>query len=192
MSDDVKKTGADAKTLEEVQAELANLQAKLSEEAEARKAAEAKFSEAVESRQKAKEQARKEAEERGNYEKATELLQEQIADLQKKNEELSPLADQIKNLEGFKIKYEEIEAKRKAELLEVLPEEKRDEFKDMDLTHLEKIVSLIPDANVATHKNGSGHPGDTPKKWGEMSNEQRVKAAENLSQEELNALIAAG
>lgn len=193
MSDDKEKSTVDAKTLEAMQAELATLQAKLSEEAEARKAAEAKFQDSIESRQKAKEQARKDAEEKGEYEIATKLLQEQLADTMKKLEDLSPLADQVKTLEGFKTKFEEMEAKRKTELLEAIPEEKREEFKDMPVDSLERIISLIPDAKVNTHRNGAAKPsGAYPDKWSEFSPEQRVKAAAELSQEKLNALMSGG
>tara|TARA_B100000424_G_scaffold267818_1_gene261406 strand:- start:2097 stop:2618 length:522 start_codon:yes stop_codon:yes gene_type:complete len=78
-------------------------------------------------------------------------LEEQENAKLKEKEEFKTLAEkfesQVNELTPFKDKYETILANRKEQLLEQIPEEQREKFKDKDLDVLEFMVSNIPKGN---------------------------------------------
>tara|TARA_Y100000361_G_scaffold80477_1_gene71168 strand:- start:3206 stop:3727 length:522 start_codon:yes stop_codon:yes gene_type:complete len=130
------------------------------------------------------------------YRKRAQDAESRLADLEKKlesqenaklkeKEEFKTLAEkyesQVNDLNPYKEKYEGLVNQRKTALLEKLPEEDRDNFKDKDLDVLEFMVSKLetktpkePQAR-ATVKGSKPienwaelEPGERRSRWGEI------------------------
>lgn len=151
MSDDVEKPLPDGnERVAELEAKLAALGADLTaRESDLAREREEKKS-IIESRQKAKEQARLDAEKRGEYEQASNILREQLEESKKLLAEYAPLAESVKELTGYKEKWESYTEKRRSDLLEQLPESKRESLKTLPIESLEEIVSLVTETAPGT------------------------------------------
>ena len=117
-------------------------------------------------------------------------LEEQENTKLKEKEAFKELAEkfesQVNELTPFKDKYETILANRKEQLLEQIPKEQRDKFKDKDLEVLEFMVDNMPKkSNPEPSARGQvGNP--LPQKhWTEYKGDEAKRAYES----QLNNLI---
>ena len=97
-----------------------------------------------------------EAEKRGEYDKALELHKQE---LEAARAEKEALASQIAELEALKPqaeRWQTYQEKRKAELLEQIPEDLRDDYKDDSMESLEKALKL---ANIGNNEKPGTHKG---------------------------------
>lgn len=155
----------DTKALAELQDRFTALQKELDAE-RARKA------DAIEERNKEREKRKKDAESKAAYDEAKQLLTEQLADAQKKIDELATYEQSHKRWTAY-------EEQRRTALLAQLPDDKRDAFKAADIGLLEEVVSLLPSARTpgAVPGKGGGAPvGSKP--WSEMTFAERGELAE--------------
>ncbi len=124
------------------------------------------------------------------YRKRAQEAENQVAELKKKfeahendklkqKEEYKTLAEkyeaQVNELNPFKEKYETIVEQRKSKLLERLPEDKREHFKNKELDVLEFMVSELS-SKPATEPNARGTV-KTPEKeigdWTKLGKEDK-------------------
>jgi membrane-associated protease RseP (regulator of RpoE activity) len=154
-------------TVEELQKELAAAQAKVAETDKWKTVNAAKLEEAddlIKKREDAEAKKVEALKDGKEYQKLNEVLEAKVKELGEK-------VAGISELEAIKEKYTALEATRKAELLEQIPEEKRDKFKDFSVEALTEAVSLIPAEQKApgsstTTSKASGATGGTPaSKW---------------------------
>ena len=109
--------------------------------------------------------------------------------LMKEHEELaatlkareSELNQEIERLKGFETKFQEIETQRREELLNKLPEDKRENYKDLDITLLAKITADFVKDEKVTDSIGGLEKQKIP-------NLENVLNYEQLSTEQINDL----
>ena len=163
---------------------LADLQKKIDELNANNARLDAELKKAIENRQKAKDEARRVAEEKGEYEKAKQIIEEQLAELKTKYND-----SEIEELRAAKAERDALVEERRKELLARIPEGKRDEFKDVPLNVLSKVVSLLPGAPPVDGGGTHSKPLNE-KKWSEMSAEEQNKFVAENTQAVVNRKIA--
>ena len=145
-------TTDDAPSVEALQKQLAELKESAAQIDKWKAANEAKLSEAdklIAERNEAKEKQRTALEEGKEYQKLAEEYKAEALELRKQ-------AESIPELTTYKEKYTALETKLRADLLEQIPEEQRESFKDDSVETLQKVVSLIPNTKPV-HKPGGGN-----------------------------------
>lgn len=119
-------------------------------------------------------QLKADAERRGEYDKALELVKGELAT---KEAAISELTEKLDGMDTFKVKAEEwdkYQDTKRAELLERLPEDKRETFQTASLDLLETTVGLLG-GKPGTHKAGAAPPGNLDgKKWADMSQAEKA------------------
>jgi len=108
-----------------------------------------------------------------------EQLKTQLTEFTTKEQTLSSELEQLKTI---KAKFEEVERQRREELLNKLPESKRDNYKDLDITILAKITQ-----DFVAEQNLNSPGGLDKQKIPELDNVLRY---EQLSTEQINDLSA--
>lgn len=158
--DDGKRSDDQPQDADALKGQLEKVMTQLAEERAAREAAEAKFADAKKTRDAAKERERKELEEKGEYQKALALMQEKL--------------EGYKDFDSLKAQKESADAiieERRKELLDRLPEDKRDAFSDASIAELKRAISLIPDkqsTDVDRGKPKNGKADASAMTWDEI------------------------
>jgi hypothetical protein len=101
-----------------------------------------------------REKKRQAAEAAGEYEKALKIRDEQLAEKERELAEASERLSVLSTLEDKAKRYDEFSEKRRVEILEKIPENVREQFKDDPLESLEKTLILIGDSKPPVHKGG--------------------------------------
>jgi chromosome segregation ATPase len=193
MADEKPPEGGTAeKELEAAIKRIAELEAKTKADADALAKLESINRETVESRQKAKEREQKALEEQGQYKTVSELQAEELKKLKADIEEKTKAIQSLESVKAKADAYDAWTTKRRAELLETLPEETRKTFESESVEKLEEIVKLINPDKGGSHK-GAGVPpkaNGAGKKWAEMTNEERRRNMETLDAPALAELMS--
>jgi hypothetical protein len=112
-------------------------------------------------------------------------LQKENEDLNKKTAELSAkeltYSTELERLKSIETKFQEIETQRREELLNKLPEDKRENYKDLDITLLAKITADFVKDEKVTDSIGGLEKQKIP-------NLENVLNYEQLSTEQINDL----
>lgn len=173
MSEETKVSDGTGAKPDELQAQIEKLTEQLNGLTSERDEFKKKFEEAKTTRDKAKEERRKQLEAEGQYQEALKVIREEMEAFKSK---LGGDPD------SFLKKYEELQNAhtsmievRKSELLNQLPEDRREKYKEFSLDVLAAIVPDISQGAPATHKGGTKPPAVTDKKWDEMTAQERAE-----------------
>jgi chromosome segregation ATPase len=165
----------------------------LKTEREAREAAERKFEMTKEERAQEREKRQKEAEKNEQYEEAKKLMEERLAEMQTKLDEMEKIVPEYEQAKELAEKYKAREEAERKELLDQIPEDRREKFQSADVDILRETVSFITGKKPGTFTGGATHkPTSTKSKWSEMDDATRAQKARELDTDELASLIAAG
>lgn len=161
------------------------LQAKIDELTAALDIERRRSADAVDDAKKEREKRKKDAEAKGDFEKVKAEYEAQLAEYNGKLAELETL--KVKAAQADEL----IEEQRK-QLLDKLPQDKRDMFKDDSLESLRKVAALLPavqavDTDAARRAAG---PDGQSKNWYDMTENERAAWSNGKLPEQLKAKIA--
>jgi len=173
--------------------QIEELQAKIADAEKRAEEAQRKFEMTKTERAEEREKRQKEAEEKNQYAEASKLKDEAISELKTKLDEATAKLSDLETLKPAADAWTQYQQTRRTELLEKLPEDKREKFKTAPLDLLEETVSLIDSDRGGTHH---GSPRSAPtngnRKWSELSDAERTEKARDLPVDELTKLISQG
>ena len=175
--------------------QIEELQAKIADAEKRAEEAQRKFEMTKNERAEEREKRQKEAEEKSQYAEASKLKDEAISELKVKLDEATLKLSELENLKPAADAWTQYQQTRRTELLEKIPEDVREEFREAPLALLERTVSLLDTGQTgAGSRNGSPKAPSTggSRKWSEMSDAERAEKARDLPVEELRKLISQG
>lgn len=111
-------------------------------------------------------------------------IQKLADDYKKKYDELSPEVERLKKVEQLHNDY--LEARKKS-LLEKIPDDKKEEWKDSDLTILEKVVPLLSgDVNLGIDSGKTGKQNGKIKTEGKSWRDFGVAELDEIKKQDIN------
>ena len=193
MAEEIKSVDADAGAVDAVtlQKQLDELKAKVNAADTAKAEADALAKQLIDERDKAKGEKRaleqKQLEEQGQFK---ELFEKALIDQKALEAELTELRPIKSQYEETQAKLQETIDRERTALLAQVPEEQREQSKDLPLDALRIIVSVATGkqpgtfTGASTHQAAKGH-----EKWSEMTGTERIEKARALPQDQLNELM---
>ena len=123
------------------------------------------INEKVEGKKELEERLRLEAEKRGEYDKALEMHKKELDEAKAEIDKFKATVSELEALKPQADQWTAYQEKRKAELLELIPEDLRDEYKDDSMESLEKALKLAgknaQNGKPGVHKGAPGGKLDT-------------------------------
>lgn len=111
-------------------------------------------------------------------------IQKLADDYKKKFDELNPEVERLKKVEQLHNDY--LEARKKS-LLEKIPDDKKEEWKDSDLTILEKVVPLLSgDVNLGIDSGKTGKQNGKIKTEGKSWRDFGVAELDEIKKQDIN------
>lgn len=174
MTDGTPPDGGTANVDANAAKRIAELEARLAAETAERTKLEGIRSDMEASRQAAKEREKKAQEEQGQYKALSESLQEENKTLKAEIESLKAKDSEVAGYKSKAAMWDAYEADTRKELLEQIPDDEREAYKDAPLSLLKSTVKLIGSQASGEHKGGAARAkGNGNKPWSEMTPEER-------------------